>query len=299
MEEKSISIYKNVGMLEKKCKYYLNQYEYKDLIERAKKADMIEPFLTEIYPNSIKLRKKLINLIRHPFYQKDEYKTKDAYLTYLKSVYEFLISTFDDNNPENKKIAENLLTEFYLEVKLIQSISEEKWEKIKIAKNPEFEISRLIYGIKFTPKFEEFLEKIPWRIAKDIYKAPLFDGAHFHVAGTELPKKKPIRADEKFLERLIKEDSYKEIVINENARKLENKEQIIDEIRKRGQAIINLYQGISKYEGDFIIQQQLRIYPNPGHGENLFSKFFERKKPYLFTISERIIPLEIPFLDGK
>lgn len=300
MEEKSISIYKNVSELEEKCKFYLTQYEYKDLLERVRSSDWISPFLNEIYPNSLKLSKKFLDMVRHPFYHREEYKTKDTYLAYLKTIYDFHITTFDDGNLYNKKIAEDILTEFYLEVKLIESITEKQWEKIRTAKNPEFEISKIIYGIKFESKFKEFLEKIPWRIAKDVYTAPMFDGAHFHLVGTELPKKKPIRANEKFLEILIKEESYKEIILDtKNALKLENKDQIIDEIKEKGQAIINLYQGISKYEGDFLIQQQLRIYPNTKYNDKLITRFFERQKPYLFTITERILPLEIQFLENK
>lgn len=300
MEEKSISIYEYTSELDAKCKFYLEKSEYKTLIEKANASNCITPLLSEVFPASLTLKSKIINLVRHPFYQKEEFRTKMDYLSYLKNIYEFLISTFDDNNPGNKKIAENLLTEFYLEVKLIESITDELWEKISKSKNPELEISRLIYGIKFEPKFKEFLEKIPWRIAKDVYKAPLFDGAHFHLAGTELPKKKPILANEKFLECLISEDSYKEIIFGEKkAKTLKNKDQIIDEISKKGQAVINLYQGVSKYEGDFLIQQQLQIYPNPNHKDKLLSRLFERQKPYLFTITERIIPLEIKFLDNK
>ena len=88
---------------------------------------------------------------------------------------------------------------------------------------------RIIYEIKYEPKFKEFLEKIPWRVAKDVYKAPMFDGAHFHVAGTELPKKKPISANEKFLERLLKEENPKIIIKREkNVRQLFVGSQLFD-----------------------------------------------------------------------
>lgn len=300
MEEKSISIYKNISEVEEKCKFYMSQNEYKNIIKKVKTSDEVAPLLSEIYQNSYTLKNKILDIIRHPFYQNDEYKSKDIYLSYLKMIYDFHITTFDNSKPENKKIIEDLLTEFYLEVKLIEPISDEKWDEIKKSKNPEFEISKEIYDIKFDPQFKKFLEKIPWRISRDVYKAPLFDGAHFHRAGTELPKRKPSRANEKFLAQLIKEESYKEIILDENNFiELKNITQLIEEIDKNGQAKINLYQGISKYEGDFLIQQQIRIFPNPKQGDKLLSRIFEGQKPYLYTITERILPLDISFLESR
>jgi hypothetical protein len=221
-----------------------------------------------------------------------------------------------------------LLKRFYLETKLIQALTNEQWHQIYNSDNPESALIQKLYGIKFNDKFQTFLQQLPWMMAEDYYGAPALDTVYWRAPGPELPKK-PIAIEHDFLDRMVEDSKNNRIlrlVVNENgssvkdgkqsippavsqeenitAVKLTSREQILKMINEYGLVRIDSYLGLSKRENDFVVFQRIMIWPNPG-----FERFQKATKldrlsmtspsPYLGTIQERAIPLEIPFIKSK
>jgi hypothetical protein len=318
--------------IENRIEAILNSPGLQKLVKQAEAEDNVASILDEILPDAalqedISLFKRFTTALR-PFYEQDEYNSKRSYLRYLRNVYGFMIHPFEE--PPNRVLnifypdlktswepspehSIELLKRFYLETKLIRSLTDKQWQHVYRSNNPESELVRILYGIRFNPKFNAFLKDIPWMLAEDHYGAPALDTVYWRAPGPELAKK-PLGIDLELLAKLVEESvngqAYRMIVIETDrddevkSKKLSNSTQIIDQIEKEGIARIDSYAGISKRENDFVIFQRMIIWPNPGFERYENATKFERLKmakppPYLGTIRERAIPLEIPFIDQK
>jgi hypothetical protein len=207
----------------------------------------------------------------------------------------------------SKDLALKLLEEFYIEAQLIRDLTEDQWSTISKADNPEVELTRLLYDLKFKPEFEEFLNKLPWFIAKDLYGGRSAKVDPWHLPGTKLPKR-PKYASHGFIDTLVKESNesraYMSIKNGGKAEHLESKQQILDIINSQGKVVIDAFAGLSKIESDYIIVRRITIWPNSNYRAG--GRFDIRTKlgvgvnyPYFYSIKEYAVPLEIPFLDPK
>jgi hypothetical protein len=221
-----------------------------------------------------------------------------------------------------------LLKRFYLETRLIQGLTDKQWHHIYNSDNPESALVQKLYGIKFNNKFHTFLQQLPWMMAEDYYGAPALDTVYWRAPGPELPKK-PLAIEDDFLDKLVEDSKNNRIfrlVVDENessenagkqailpevsvednvtAVKLTSTSQILKIIDEYGLARIDSYLGLSKRENDFVVFQRIMIWPNPGFERYQQATKLERlsmtvPSPYLGTIQERVIPLEIPFIKPK
>jgi hypothetical protein len=305
----------------KRNKEILNSRILKNFIENAKTQKSSLYILDQIIPIfklplGIRFRRAL-----NPFYKKIEYESKDDYLQYLKKVYVFLISPLEEPPPwllrtyRSRQIetwapslatSRKLLRQFYLEVELINDMSEQNWEKVRRSSNPESALFKQIYGIKFAPEFETFLSALPWRVSHEPYGAPGLDLSFWRTPGPELPKK-PLAAELDYITRLVKssknKETYTELYLENKDKyhELTSSDQVISEITRTGKAMIDSYVGISKRETDFVLHQRVIIWENPSfkkYQSSTLKNKFKLVKPtqFLAILHERVIPLEIPFL---
>jgi hypothetical protein len=330
--------------IETRIESILNSPELKKLVKKVEVHDNVSAMLDDILPDdelkeNLSLFQRFTTALK-PFYDNDEYNSKKSYLRYLRSVYGFMIHPFEE--PPNRILnifypslknswepspehSIELLKRFYLETKLIQSLTDKQWHQIYNSGNPEAALVQQLYGIKFNDKFRDFLGQLPWMMAEDYYGAPALDTVYWRAPGPELPKK-PLAIEMDFLDKLV-EDSKKNriyrLIVDENghtsesdkrstppeisgrddvtAVKLTSRNQILKMIDEFGIARIDSYLGLSKRENDFVVFQRIMIWPNPGFERYQNAKKLERlsmtkPSPYLGTIQERAIPLEIPFL---
>ncbi len=318
--------------IETRIETILDSPDLKKIVKKAKGADNVTTLLDEILPDEalqedISLFKRFTAALK-PFYEHDEYNTKRSYLRYLRNVYGFMIHPFEEppnqvlnlfypdlkNSWEpSKENSIELLKRFYLETQLLRELSDKQWQQIYRSNNPEAELIKVLYGIQFNPKFNKFLKDIPWMMAEDYYGAPALDAVYWRAPGPELPKR-PMGIDLELLDKLVEESvtnqAYRMVVTETGghdkieSRKLTKTAQILNQIEKEGIARIDSYAGISKRENDFVIFQRMMIWLNPGYERYENATKLERLKmtkpaPYLGTIRERAIPLEIPFLRPK
>ncbi len=318
--------------IENRIEAILNSPDLQKLVKKAETEDNVSSILDEILPDNalqedISLFKRFTTALR-PFYEQDEYNSKRSYLRYLRNVYGFMIHPFEE--PPNTVLnifypglktswepspehSIELLKRFYLETELIRSLTDKQWQRVYRSNNPESELVRVLYGIRFNPKFNAFLKDIPWMLAEDYYGAPALDTVYWRAPGPELAKK-PMGIDLELLDKLVEESekgqAYRMVVIETGrdgevkSKKLSRRAQILEQIEREGIVRIDSYAGISKRENDFVIFQRMMIWPNPGYERYDKATKFERLKmakplPYLGTIRERAIPLEIPFLSQK
>jgi hypothetical protein len=308
--------------VEKKIQALISGSEYKHLIATARKDGSSISVMDEILPDrKIPAIPRLISKIK-PFYKGDEYKTKEDYLQYLKQVYGFLqtpfeippswvLSTFYPNLKKkwssDYKSAEELLTKFYIEVKLISDLSDRQWKQVVSAENPEMMINKLIFKADFKSDFAEFLKKIPWIMSHDVYGAPGLDLMYRTAPGNKLPNK-PFGVGEGFLENLvwgsIRGRAHTLLWVGDEKIKLKNKTQIMKIIYEIGEAHLDSFVGLSKVERDFVVHKHIVVWRNPGSKRYDRSPLFKRliflKPPrYLCIIREEALPLDIPFLKKR
>ncbi len=315
-------IYLSNPKVEERIKKIGESDECRALIEKARKNGSSLSMLSQVVPPlkvhyMVKLR-----TAANPFYNRAEYRSKDAYLEYLRKIYGFLITALERPPPRSmryfypsdskawkpsKDLALKLLEEFYIEVKLIHELTEKQWKNISRADNPEVELTRMLYDLKFKPEFEEFLNKLPWFIAKDLYGGRSAKVDPWHLPGTKLPKR-PKYARHDFIDTLVKESkesrAYMSIKNGGKTECLESKQQILDIIHSRGKAVIDAFAGLSKIESDYIIVRRITIWPNSNYRAG--GRFDIKTKlgvganyPYFYSIKEYAVPLEIPFLEPK
>ena len=333
--------------VEDRIEAILDSPDLQKLVKKAEVEDNVSAMLDDILPDD-ELKENLSFLQRFTtalkqFYDDDEYNSKISYLRYLRSVYGFMIHPFEE--PPNHVLnlfypsltnswepspehSIELLKRFYLETKLIQSLTDKQWHRIYSSGNPEAALAQKLYGIKFNDKFSEFLQELPWMMAEDYYGAPALDTVYWRAPGPELPKK-PIAIEQDFLDKLVEDSRNKRsyrLVVDENgysgdgdkrsippevsgrddvtAVKLKSRKQILKMIDEYGIARVDSYLGLSKRENDFVVFQRIMIWPNPGferyqNASKLERLGMARPSPYLGTIQERAIPLEIPFLKPR
>lgn len=298
----------------------LKSSDLKHILKKAKDLKSSLHLLDKVVPDeklSLKIR---LSRIIDPFYKKNQYSSKEDYLQYLKQIYGFLITPFEEppnwfwntyhaNNliwEPSPKTARKLLRQFYLEVELIRAIPNSTWSMVKHSNNPEGMIFKHIYGIKYSPKFKTFLSSIPWRSSQEPYGAPGLDLVFWRTPGPELSKK-PMAVDLSYIERLVQsvkdKEAYRELYLenNDSYSQLRSTNQVISEIRQNDKATIDTYVGISKRESDFILHQRILIWENPAikHDKKFMKKGQKKHKipsRYFVSIHERVIPLEIPFI---
>lgn len=319
---KFLSMYLIDPKVEERNKEILDTGEIKTLMKKVNQYRSALVLLDEIVPESRPTLVKRLNQTLNPFYNQNEYDSKDDYLQYLKKVYGFLISPLESPpgrfmktfyksrlsswQPEPEQ-AKTLIKQFYLETKLIQDMSAEDWAKVRSSSDPESAIFRLLYGIKFSQKFKIFLSTLPWRVSHEPYGAPGLDLISWRTPGPELAKR-PMAVEMDFINRLVQSsetnEAYREILIEAKNKylKLNSKKQVLSEIKFSDKATIDSYVGISKRETDFVLHQRIIIWKNPGFNKYHKLNWNEQlglMKPskYLATINERVVPLEIPFLN--
>jgi hypothetical protein len=308
--------------VEKKIIILTSCSEYKHFMAKARKEGSAIHILNDILPNrKVPAIPKLISKLK-PFYKGDEYKTKENYLHYLKQVYGFLqtpfevppgrvLSTFYPNLKrtwsQDSKTAEDLLTKFYIEFKLISELSEKQWNYVATSDNPEMAINKLIFKAEFKSDFAEFLRTIPWIMSHDAYGAPGLDLMYRTKPGNKLPKK-PFGVGDSFLKLLVSASQMKRahtlLWVDDAKVKLTNKGQIMQLIAETGQAHIDSFIGLSKVERDFVVHKHIIIWKNPGlkryERAHLFKKMVYLKPPeYLCIIREEALPLDIPFIKKR
>lgn len=315
-------IYEYDKEMENKIKELVESDECVKLVKKAQSAkstlslldDVVLPRRKRFFPN-------LISKVR-PFYRREEYRTKEDYLQYLKYAYGFLLTPMEVPPgrtvglffPSHKKTwspsedsAQELLKKFYVEVALISKLSPEQWNEVAGAHNPEAAINKMIFKTKFTSDFMEFLRKIPWIISDDVYGAPGLDIIYRRAPGHTIPKK-PFGVGEDFIKKLVESSSRNQThtVMEEGEEKirLKHKKQIITKIESEGTAHLDSFMGISKIERDFVIHQHIAIWYNPGFKKyertSMFQKILYAKPPrFLCAIREEALPLEIPFVSRR
>lgn len=308
--------------VEKRIEELVKSKECIQLIERAKSAggvlQVLDDMLPDLRPHS--LSKFLSHL--HPFYQRAEYRTREDYLQYLKQAYGFMLTPLEvppgkmvglffphykKNWSPSRDSAQELLKKFYVEIELISDLSPSEWEEVASASNPEAVLVRLLYKMKFTSDFEDFLRRIPWIVAEDVYSAPGLDLIYRRAPGHVMPKK-PFGVGENFIKKLVQsslnEQTYTVLASGQEKIALRKKTQIIDMIGSEGEVHMDSFIGVSKIERDFVIHQHIVIWNNPGFERFQKSTFLERlvfaRPPeFLAAIREEAIPLEIPFIKKR
>ena len=319
---KKIDIFGDMYLYDKDVKSriarILESEECKELLKKAESESALS-LLGEVVPEGKSSWRHRVFSAIYPFYRSNEYKNKEAYLQYLKKVYGFLMTPFEEAPPEIMKLlyperskdwepshelAVELLKKFYLEAELIKEISDADWERIRNSNDPESAITHLIFKPRFRPEFEEFLNKIPWFISRDLYASPALDSVAWEGPGTKLPKK-PVACNEEFFEILVKESlsghAYREIVSEDGKELLSDKKQIIEEIENKGAVIIDSYIGLTKIEKDFVVHQRIIIWEQPvdENAKPMRKLRMRKSSPYLYVIREEAVPLEIPFMKGN
>jgi hypothetical protein len=321
-EEKYSEMYLLDPKIEKKIEGLISSEECQDLISKAKENDSVFPLMDEIIADKKVHPIKKIRSKLKPFYTGSEYQSKEDYLQYLKQAYGFLqipmeappggfISFFYPSMKKNwqpsKDIAEELLVRFYIEVTLINELTNSQWERIERAQNPEMELNKIIFKTKFKPDFKEFLKTIPWIVSWDAYGSPGLDLIWRSAPGSELPKK-PFGVGDKYLNKLVlasqKDRTYVLIRENNVKIKLSDKDQILTQIIDEGQVRLDSFVGLSKIERDFVVHQHIVIWENPGLDKYkrapLYKRLLYLRPPrYLCIIKEEALPLEIPYLNRK
>jgi hypothetical protein len=315
-------IYEYDKEVESRIKELAESDECQKLLNKAQSTGSTISLLDDVVPSQrIRFIPRLISKVR-PFYRKEEYKTKEDYLQYLKHAYGFLLTPMEVPPgravglffPNHKKTwspsedsAQELLKKFYVEVALISELSPQQWNEIAGAQNPEAAINKMIFKTKFTSEFMEFLKKIPWIVSDDVYGAPGLDIVYRRAPGHTIPKK-PFGVGEDFIKKLVDSSSNNQThtVLEEGEDKirLKNKEQIIKKLESEGTVHLDSFMGISKIERDFVIHQHIAIWYNPGYKKyetaSMFQKILYAKPPrYLCAIREEALPLEIPFVSRR
>ena len=290
------------------------------LVERGQSLGSVLPLLDEMLPDKKESKIFKFFSLMKPFYNGREFKTKEDYLQYLKHAYAFMLTplevppgrivstfypTYKKNWSPSSESALELLKKFYVEIKLINELTPRQWERVSIAKNPEAMITKLLYGTRFKPEFENLLRKIPWILSWDIYGSPGLDIIYRRAPGHEMPKK-PFGVGESYLDNLAKSSlenqTYTVLNVGEENIKLTDKTQIKNQIEIEGSAHLDSFIGLSKIERDFVIHRRIIIWENPGlkryQEVNLFKRLIYAKPPrFLCVIREQALPLEITFLE--
>jgi hypothetical protein len=318
-EELFTDIYLYDGDVKDKIESLINSEEYVHLVEKAEELGSVFPLLDEVIPGR-KSRPipKLLSFL-YPFDSRREYRTKEDYLQYLKQAYGFMMSPLEippgrivsiffpslnrswSPSPDS---AVDLLKKFYVEVKLINELTPLQWKDITSSRNPEAMITKMLYGVRFKPEFENLLRRIPWVLSSDVYGSPGLDIVYRRAPGHEMPKK-PFGVGESYLKNLVKaslaNQTYSLITIGDENIKLTEKTQITSQIETDGRAHIDSFIGLSKIERDFVIHRHIIIWRNPGFERYEKASFFDRLRfakppPFLCAIKEEALPLEITFL---
>jgi hypothetical protein len=321
-EERFNDIYKIDPDVEGRIRMIIESPECQDILERARESGNTLSLLSEIVPDKkVHPIRRMREKVR-PFYEGREYKSKEDYLQYLKQVYGFLqtpmevppgrlISLFYPGMKKNwepdEDIAAELLSRFYVEVKLISDLSKEQWDRIRTSENPEFVLNKILFKTEFKEDFEEFLRTIPWIVSYDAYGSPGLDLIWRSAPGAELPKK-PFAVGDKYIKKLVQRTLRKRaytILWDDGERiPLRGKKQILAKIGDEGEAKLDTFVGLSKIEQDFVVHQHIVIWKNPGtakyeEASRLIKLIYLRPSKYLCIIREEALPLEIPFLKRK
>jgi hypothetical protein len=321
-EQRFTDIYKIDPEVEGRIKGIIESPECQDILERARETGSTLSLLSEIVPDKRVHPLRRIREKARPFYEGREYQSKDDYLQYLKQAYGFLqtpmevppgrlISLFYPGMKKNWEpaddIASELLSRFYVEVKLISELSEAQWEKVASAENPEIALNKVLFKTEFKEDFQEFLKTIPWIVSYDAYGSPGLDLIWRYAPGAELPKK-PFAVGEKYLKKIVKRTQRKRaytLLWDDGERiPLKGKKQILAQIENEGEAKLDTFVGLSKIEADFVVHQHIVIWKNPGtakydEASRITKLIYLRPSKYLCIIREEALPLEIPFLKRK
>lgn len=300
----------------------INGEECEQLIEKARSLGIVTPILDEMVPDKkVRPIPKLISKLK-PFYKREEFRTKEDYLQYLKQVYGFMLNslefapgravslfypTYSRTWEPSHDSAEELLRKFYVEVKLISKLSPLEWKEVASATKPEAKLAKMLYGTQFKPEFQDLLKRIPWVISWDVYGAPGLDLIYRRAPGHKMPKK-PFGVGESYINNLVtaslEKQSYTVYIEKGENKKLTDKNQITKQIEMEGAAHLDSFVGMSKIERDFMIHRHIIIWVNPGFEKYQNKRFLNRiiyaKPPrFLCAIREEALPLEIPFLERK
>ncbi len=305
--------------MKEKIEKLINGDECVHLVEKAEELGSVLPLLDEVIPDRKSRPIPRLLSFLYPFDSRKEYRTKEDYLQYLKQAYGFMMSPLEipprrivsiffprlnrswSPSPDS---AVDLLKKFYVEVKLINELTPLQWKDITSSKNPEAMITKMLYGVRFKPEFENLLRRIPWVLSSDVYGAPGLDIIYRRAPGHEMPKK-PFGVGESYLKNLVKSSlanqTYSLITIGEENIKLTDKTQITSQIESDGKAHIDSFIGMSKIERDFVIHRHIIIWKNPGFERYEKASFlhrlrFAKPSPFLCAIKEEALPLEITFL---
>ena len=285
--------------------------------KRGRSLDLLDEVVTED-PTPLPFFKRFVATFK-VFKTQPEYGTREAYLGYLKSAYRFMMQPMEDPPGWFYRIfytdrsrdwkpspdeARDLLEKFFIEVQLIRNLSKDDWRKVRSSKDPEVTLNKMLYGIRFKPEFERFLQNIPWIVSHDRYGAPALDLVFWNPPGTEIPQK-PIAVDEEFLDELVRgmkeHQSYARIEVNDKFVELKSKAQIMRRLDEDERVLIDSYVGVSKIERDFVLHKRLILWSNPG-----YERWIDEQKkgkprgtkpqPYLVLLQEKAQHLEIPFV---
>jgi hypothetical protein len=315
-------IYEYDKEVEIKIKEIVESDECVKLLKKAQSTKSTLSLLDDVVsPRRTRFLPRLVSKVR-PFYRREEYRTKEDYLQYLKYAYGFLLTPMEVPPsrtvglffPNHKKTwspsedsAQELLKKFYVEVALINELTPGQWNEVTGAQNPEGTINKMIFKTKFTSDFMEFLKKIPWIISDDVYGAPGLDIVYRRAPGHTIPKK-PFGVGEDFIKKLVQSSSNNQthtvLEVGEEKIRLTDKGQIIEKLESEGTVHLDSFIGISKIERDFVIHQHIAIWYNPGFKKYekafMFQKLIYAKPPrFLCAIREEALPLEIPFVSRR